>query len=136
MDRAALTPKASPKLFHHTVGLDERLVQAADARGIVRVVLRVLCERDTWVNFIRLSVNSDVDVHLFQRVGDAAVEVRNGHRSELDLLGSSVARGEQEPMVNEIEVDSDGLVHAPMTPGIGAEIDFDLIEAKKVEVLR
>ena len=35
-----------------------------------------------------------------------------------------------------IEVDSDGLVHAPTAPGIGAEIDFDLIDAKKVEVLR
>jgi len=38
-------------------------------------------------------------------------------------------------VLNEIEVDADGLVHAPMTPGIGAEIDFDLIESKKVEVL-
>ncbi|MEL0019267.1 MAG: enolase C-terminal domain-like protein [Rickettsiales bacterium] len=38
-------------------------------------------------------------------------------------------------LVKDIEVDADGLVHAPMTPGIGAEIDFDLIQAKKVGVL-
>ncbi len=38
-------------------------------------------------------------------------------------------------VINEIEVDADGLVHAPMTPGIGAEIDFELITAKKTDVL-
>ena len=33
-------------------------------------------------------------------------------------------------------MDSEGLVHAPSGPGIGAAIDFDLIERKTVEVLR
>ncbi len=32
-------------------------------------------------------------------------------------------------------VDADGLVHAPTRPGIGAEIDFDLIRAKTVAVV-
>ena len=38
-------------------------------------------------------------------------------------------------VINEIEVDADGLVHAPMKPGIGAEIDFELIAAKKTAEL-
>ena len=38
-------------------------------------------------------------------------------------------------VINEIEVDADGLVHASMAPGIGAAIDFELIEAKKTNVL-
>lgn len=39
-------------------------------------------------------------------------------------------------LVQDIEVDADGFVHAPMAPGLGAAIDFDLIERKKVAVLR
>jgi L-alanine-DL-glutamate epimerase-like enolase superfamily enzyme len=38
-------------------------------------------------------------------------------------------------LVTDIVVDSDGLVHAPTEPGLGASIDFDLIERKKVAVL-
>ena len=38
-------------------------------------------------------------------------------------------------LAQEIEVDADGLVHAPTAPGLGAEIDFELIEAKKTAVL-
>jgi L-alanine-DL-glutamate epimerase-like enolase superfamily enzyme len=35
----------------------------------------------------------------------------------------------------DIEIDRDGYVHAPTGPGLGAQIDFDLIERKKVGVL-
>jgi len=38
-------------------------------------------------------------------------------------------------LAEDIIVDRDGLVHAPIEPGLGAEIDFDLIEKKKVGVL-
>ena len=38
-------------------------------------------------------------------------------------------------VIDDIEVDADGLVHAPTRPGIGAEIDFDLIRAKTVAVV-
>ena len=38
-------------------------------------------------------------------------------------------------LVEDITVDSDGLVHAPMAPGLGAEIDFDMIEAKTLQIL-
>ena len=38
-------------------------------------------------------------------------------------------------MAEEITVDSEGYVHAPTGPGLGAAIDFDLIERKKVGVL-
>jgi L-alanine-DL-glutamate epimerase-like enolase superfamily enzyme len=39
-------------------------------------------------------------------------------------------------LVEDIVVDRDGLVHAPTGPGLGANIDFALIERKKLGVLR
>jgi L-alanine-DL-glutamate epimerase-like enolase superfamily enzyme len=38
-------------------------------------------------------------------------------------------------LAEEITVERDGLVHAPTEPGLGAQIDFDLIERKKIGVL-
>ena len=38
-------------------------------------------------------------------------------------------------LVDDIEVDSAGLVHAFDEPGLGAKIDFDRIEAKRTAVL-
>ena len=38
-------------------------------------------------------------------------------------------------LAEEIVVDANGLVHAPTGPGLGAAIDFDLIERKKIAVL-
>lgn len=38
-------------------------------------------------------------------------------------------------LVDDITVDRDGFVHAPTEPGLGARIDFDLIERKKKAVL-
>jgi L-alanine-DL-glutamate epimerase-like enolase superfamily enzyme len=38
-------------------------------------------------------------------------------------------------LVEDIAPDKDGMVHAPTGPGLGASIDFDLIERKKVGVL-
>ena len=39
-------------------------------------------------------------------------------------------------LVHDIEVDGPGLVHALNGPGLGAEIDFALIERQKMTVLR
>lgn len=39
-------------------------------------------------------------------------------------------------MAKEIEIDKDGLMHAPTGPGLGAEIDFELIARKTEAVLR
>ena len=39
-------------------------------------------------------------------------------------------------LVEDIEVDEKGLVYAPQKPGLGFEIDWDLVEREKVEVLR
>ena len=39
-------------------------------------------------------------------------------------------------LVEDIEVDGQGLVHAPTGPGLGAQIDFDLIERRRLAVLR
>lgn len=38
-------------------------------------------------------------------------------------------------LVEDIEIDRAGLVHVPMAPGLGAKIDFDLIEHNRIAVL-
>jgi L-alanine-DL-glutamate epimerase-like enolase superfamily enzyme len=38
-------------------------------------------------------------------------------------------------LVEDIKVGRDGLVHAPTAPGLGYQIDFALIERKKISVL-
>jgi L-alanine-DL-glutamate epimerase-like enolase superfamily enzyme len=38
-------------------------------------------------------------------------------------------------LVQDIEVDAHGMVHAPIGPGLGAQIDFELIARKQVAVL-
>ena len=38
-------------------------------------------------------------------------------------------------LAQDITVDRDGFVHAPTAPGLGAAIDFELIEKKKIGVL-
>ena len=39
-------------------------------------------------------------------------------------------------LVEDVEVDGPGLVHAPRGPGLGARIDSELIERRKIAVLR
>jgi L-alanine-DL-glutamate epimerase-like enolase superfamily enzyme len=39
-------------------------------------------------------------------------------------------------LVEDIEIDAEGFVHAPMGPGLGARIDFELVKRKTVAVLR
>lgn len=39
-------------------------------------------------------------------------------------------------LVEDLEVDRNGLVRPPEGPGLGARIDFDLIERRKTAVLR
>jgi L-alanine-DL-glutamate epimerase-like enolase superfamily enzyme len=46
------------------------------------------------------------------------------------------AESQKYGLVQDIEVDSDGMVHAPSGPGLGAMIDFELIERTKVAVLQ
>ena len=45
------------------------------------------------------------------------------------------AQSQQYGLLQDIEVDADGYVHAPAGPGLGALIDFEMIERKKVAVL-
>lgn len=45
------------------------------------------------------------------------------------------AQSQKYGLIQDIEVDRDGMVHAPTGPGLGAQIDFELIERKKLAVL-
>jgi L-alanine-DL-glutamate epimerase-like enolase superfamily enzyme len=38
-------------------------------------------------------------------------------------------------LVDEIRIDSDGFVHAPTAPGLGYEVDLELVERHKIAVL-
>jgi L-alanine-DL-glutamate epimerase-like enolase superfamily enzyme len=45
------------------------------------------------------------------------------------------AESQKYGLAQDIEIDADGMVHAPTGPGLGADIDFELIERKKITVL-
>jgi L-alanine-DL-glutamate epimerase-like enolase superfamily enzyme len=38
-------------------------------------------------------------------------------------------------LLQDLEIDSQGMIHAPTGPGLGAQIDFDLIKRKTLGVL-
>jgi L-alanine-DL-glutamate epimerase-like enolase superfamily enzyme len=38
-------------------------------------------------------------------------------------------------LIEEIKIDSEGFAHAPTKPGLGYEVDINLIERKKITVL-
>jgi L-alanine-DL-glutamate epimerase-like enolase superfamily enzyme len=70
------------------------------------------------------SLNNLANLHL-------AMAIRNCEYFEVLLPDGAQKYG----MRQDIEVDRNGLVHAPMEPGIGGEVDMALIERKKVAVL-
>jgi L-alanine-DL-glutamate epimerase-like enolase superfamily enzyme len=39
-------------------------------------------------------------------------------------------------LIEDIEVDENGMVHAPQKPGLGYEIDWDLIKRNQTQVVR
>ena len=45
------------------------------------------------------------------------------------------AKAQKYGLIDDIEPDHEGFVHAPVEPGLGAKIDFDLIERNKVTIL-
>jgi L-alanine-DL-glutamate epimerase-like enolase superfamily enzyme len=45
------------------------------------------------------------------------------------------AKSQQYGLIQDIQIDGHGMVHAPDSPGLGAQIDFELIERKKLAVL-
>ena len=45
------------------------------------------------------------------------------------------SQSQQSGLIQDIEVDGEGFVHAPIGPGLGAQIDFGLIEHQKLALL-
>jgi L-alanine-DL-glutamate epimerase-like enolase superfamily enzyme len=70
------------------------------------------------------SLNNLANLHL-------CMAIRNTTMFEVLLPDGAHKYG----MAKEIEIDKDGLLHAPTGPGLGAEIDFDLIKRKTEAVL-
>jgi L-alanine-DL-glutamate epimerase-like enolase superfamily enzyme len=70
------------------------------------------------------SLNNVANLHVI-------MAIRNCEYFEVLLPAGAQKYG----LVQDIEVDRDGLVHAPDAPGLGYEIDLELIERNKVAVL-
>jgi L-alanine-DL-glutamate epimerase-like enolase superfamily enzyme len=70
------------------------------------------------------SLNNVANLHLI-------MAIRNCEYFEVLLPDGAQKYG----LVQDIEVDGKGLVHAPTGPGLGAAIDFDLIKRKTIAVL-
>ncbi len=71
------------------------------------------------------SVNNFANLHVM-------MAIRNCEYFEVLLPAAAQKYG----VIDDIEVDADGYVHAVDRPGIGALIDFDLIKVKTTELLR
>ena len=70
------------------------------------------------------SLNNVANLHL-------SMAIRNCEYFEVLLPDPANKFG----LVEDITVDAQGLVHAPMEPGLGAKIDFERIERNKIAVL-
>ncbi|MGH7355650.1 MAG: enolase C-terminal domain-like protein [Candidatus Rokuibacteriota bacterium] len=70
------------------------------------------------------SLNNVANLHVI-------MAIRNTEMFEVLLPAAAQKYG----LAQDIEVDAHGLVHAPTGPGLGAEIDFGLIERTKTAVL-
>ena len=70
------------------------------------------------------SLNNVANLHV-------ALAIRNCEFFEVLLPDGAQKYG----LAPDIAVDAEGLVHAPTEPGLGAQIDFDLIRSKQVGVL-
>ena len=66
------------------------------------------------------SLNNAANLHLI-------MAIKNCEYFEVLLPDAAQKHG----IINDIEVDSNGMVHAPNGPGLGMEIDFDLINKNK-----
>lgn len=71
------------------------------------------------------SLNNVANLHV-------TMAIRNCEFFEVLLPAAAQKYG----LVEDIEVDAEGLVHAPEGPGLGARIDLELIQRKQVAVLR
>ena len=71
------------------------------------------------------SLNNVANLHVM-------MAIRNCEYFEVLLPGAAQRYG----LIDDIEVDRDGFVHTIDRPGLGAEIDFELIERNTLEVLR
>jgi L-alanine-DL-glutamate epimerase-like enolase superfamily enzyme len=71
------------------------------------------------------SLNNVANLHVI-------MAIRNTELFEVLLPDGAQKYG----LVEDIKVDKEGFVYAPSTPGLGYEIDFALIERKKIAVLR
>ena len=70
------------------------------------------------------SLNNVAQLHV-------AMALKNTEFFEVLLPGGAQKYG----LIDDIEPDAQGYVHAPTEPGLGAKIDFDLIERKRIAVL-
>ena len=66
---------------------------------------------------------------------DATMAVFLDRTPPADTLAAVRGRNDEQVGLRDARIDRHGLVHAFNGPGLGAAIDFDLIERKKIAVL-
>jgi L-alanine-DL-glutamate epimerase-like enolase superfamily enzyme len=66
-----------------------------------------------------------------------AAHMAEGFKMNFEIHhGGNSLNNQKYGLVDDIDVDENGLVHAPSKPGLGTNIDFDLIKAKTTGILR
>ena len=58
-----------------------------------------------------------------------------GIRNKLMSLHEHNERDRIDGIIDDLTPDAEGYIHAPTGPGLGANIDFELIESKKITTL-
>jgi hypothetical protein len=104
-NRTALAGEAGTKGLEDPVGLQQHAPVAVDALGIIGRMHLILGERDGVRDLVRDRMKADLDPEPGQEVHEPPVEVCDRHRPERQSACSAVAHRDEQPMVDEIEVD-------------------------------
>src|SRR2546429_7469802 len=103
--RAALADEAAAEGREDPVRLHQHTPEAIGVFGIVRRVLPVRVERDRVLELVRRRVNLHLQTQLPQRREELWVEIRYRAWPQRDRPHGALATLDQEPVVDEVEVD-------------------------------
>src|SRR5690242_6324174 len=110
MYRAALAQKRRAELLEHTLRVQQNAPEILHILPVIRCVLLVLLKARLVVELIRRRVNSELDSQRLHAGYVLAVEVRYRTRPQLDAALLALARENEQPMADEIELYLEGLV--------------------------
>ena len=103
--RTALANESRTETLEHAIALHERAPEPRDGGGIVRTMHFVAIEGNRFDHFVRAAVDVHVEVEPVQRVHHLSIERRDRLWCERDPGGPAVADGDDERVINEVEID-------------------------------